>query len=111
MNIFAKAQWSLAQASQYAGRLDVLWNFLVWVGVISTVIVFGAVVYFSVRYRRTATHTASAPVEGNTLLEITWSGIPLVLTLGIFVWGASLYFEVSRPPADAMDIYVVGKQW
>ena len=29
----------------------------------------------------------------------------------MFVWGAKLFFDLARPPADAMDIYVVGKQW
>ena len=29
----------------------------------------------------------------------------------MFFWGASLFFEHARAPADAADIYVVGKQW
>jgi cytochrome c oxidase subunit 2 len=29
----------------------------------------------------------------------------------IFVWGASLYFTLYRPPKDAIEIFVVGKQW
>lgn len=29
----------------------------------------------------------------------------------IFVWGASLFFAMSRPPAGALNVYVVGKQW
>jgi cytochrome c oxidase subunit 2 len=29
----------------------------------------------------------------------------------IFVWGANLYFTLYRPPTEAMDIYVTGKQW
>ena len=29
----------------------------------------------------------------------------------IFVWGAGMYFAMSRPPEDALNIYVVGKQW
>jgi len=28
-----------------------------------------------------------------------------------FVWGALLYFRIFNPPANAMNIYVVGKQW
>jgi cytochrome c oxidase subunit 2 len=31
--------------------------------------------------------------------------------MGIFVWGASVYFSYARPPAGAMDIYLVGKRW
>jgi cytochrome c oxidase subunit 2 len=29
----------------------------------------------------------------------------------IFAWGASLFFTISRPPAGALEIQVVGKQW
>ena len=29
----------------------------------------------------------------------------------MFVWGAKVFFDLSRPPAGAMEIYVVGKQW
>jgi cytochrome c oxidase subunit 2 len=29
----------------------------------------------------------------------------------MFAWGASLYFHLSYPPANALNLYVVGKQW
>ena len=29
----------------------------------------------------------------------------------MFAWGASIFFTESRPPADSMEIYVIGKQW
>jgi cytochrome c oxidase subunit 2 len=29
----------------------------------------------------------------------------------MFVWGSVLYFRIYTPPANAMNIYVVGKQW
>jgi len=45
------------------------------------------------------------------LLEATWTIIPLAIFLVTFVWGALLYFRIYNPPANAMNIYVVGKQW
>jgi len=50
-------------------------------------------------------------IEGSTLLEATWTIIPLGLFMVMFVWGALIYFRVYTPPANAMNIYVVGKQW
>jgi cytochrome c oxidase subunit 2 len=44
-------------------------------------------------------------------LEILWSVIPFGITMVMFTWGASLYFKESRPPDNALPIYVVGKQW
>jgi cytochrome c oxidase subunit II len=29
----------------------------------------------------------------------------------MFWWGTRLFVSASRPPAGAMEIYVIGKQW
>ncbi len=29
----------------------------------------------------------------------------------MFAWGAKVFFDVYRPPAGAMEVYIVGKQW
>jgi cytochrome c oxidase subunit 2 len=29
----------------------------------------------------------------------------------MFAWGASVFFRLTRPPANALDIYVTAKQW
>jgi len=31
--------------------------------------------------------------------------------LGLFVWSTAVYVKMSRIPPDAMNIYVIGKQW
>ena len=68
------------------------------------------VVTFSIMYRKEKNPQAMQ-IEGSTLLEATWTIIPLGLFLICFVWGALLYFRIYTPPANAMNIYVVGKQW
>ena len=37
--------------------------------------------------------------------------VPFLLTMVMFYWGASLYFTMTRPPKDALEIWVVGRQW
>jgi cytochrome c oxidase subunit 2 len=44
-------------------------------------------------------------------LEIAWSVIPLLITFTFFFWGASVFFAINRPPNDAIEVSVVGKQW
>ena len=44
-------------------------------------------------------------------MEIAWTLTPLAIFLAMFVWAANLYYEHATPPDDAMDVYVVGKQW
>jgi cytochrome c oxidase subunit 2 len=68
------------------------------------------VVSFSILYSKKR-HPQAVQIEGSTLLEATWTIIPLGLFLIMFVWGALLYFRIYTPPANAMNIYVVGKQW
>ena len=34
-----------------------------------------------------------------------------MISMVIFVWGASVFFAMSRPPDETLNIYVVGKQW
>ena len=29
----------------------------------------------------------------------------------MFAWGAKVFFDLYRPPAGAMEIFIVGKQW
>ncbi len=65
---------------------------------------------FSILYSKKR-HPEAVQIEGSTLLEATWTIIPLGLFLVMFVWGALLYFRIYTPPANAMNIYVVGKQW
>jgi cytochrome c oxidase subunit 2 len=67
-------------------------------------------VSFSLLYNKKR-HPVAVQIEGSTLLEATWTIIPLGLFLIMFVWGALLYFRIYTPPANAMNIYVVGKQW
>ncbi len=44
-------------------------------------------------------------------LETLWSVIPFIIAMTMFAWGAQIFFEQSRPPSNAVEIYVVGKQW
>ncbi len=99
------------QASSIAGNVDALYAFLVLVTAFFSLLIAVLIVYFAIKYRRRSEDFVPGPVHGGLALEITWSVIPLGLSMVMFAWGAKLFFEESRPPADAMEIYVTGKQW
>lgn len=99
------------QASTTATHLDHLTLYLLIVATIFTVLIFTCIFYFAIKYRRREEHERAVEIEGAMPLEILWSVIPFLLMMVMFVWGASVFFEMSRPPDDAMNIYVVGKQW
>ncbi len=99
-----------AEASTIAPYTDALYFFLLLITVIGLVLVGALIFGFSIRYRRQRNPVATQ-VEGSTLLEATWTIIPLAIFLVVFVWGAVLYFRIYNPPANSMNIYVIGKQW
>jgi cytochrome c oxidase subunit II len=98
------------EASTIAPYADALYFFLLTITVVGLILVGTLVFGFSIRYRA-ANHPVAEQVEGSTLLEATWTIIPLALFLVVFVWGALLYFRIYTPPANSMNIYIVGKQW
>jgi cytochrome c oxidase subunit 2 len=98
------------EASKIAPQMDALLFFMVLVSLIGLTIVVLLVTSFSILYRKSR-HPVAVQVEGSTLLEAVWTIIPLGLFLVMFVWGALIYFRVFTPPPNAMNIYVVGKQW
>ncbi len=100
-----------ARASTIAPDVDHLLFFLLAVSIFFTVLIFGAIFVFAIKYRRRSDGELPRAIHGSIPLEIVWSIIPLGLTMVMFTWGASLFFEESRPPDNAMSIYVVGKQW
>jgi cytochrome c oxidase subunit 2 len=94
-----------------APRVDALYFFLVGLTVFFSLLIAGLIVYYAVRFRRRSPEAIGARIEGGLVLEITWTVIPFVVVMGIFAWGASVFFAMSRPPDDTLNVYVVGKQW
>ena len=98
------------EASTIAPYTDALYFFLILMSLAGTLLVVALIFGFSLKYRREKNPVATQ-VEGSTLLEATWTIIPLALFLVVFVWGGLLYFRIYNPPVNSMNIYVVGKQW
>jgi cytochrome c oxidase subunit 2 len=99
------------QASSVAADVDHLLYFLLAVAAFFSIGIFLTIFYFAIRYRRRSEEELPAKPHSPVTLEILWTVIPFGLTMIMFVWGASVFFTISTPPADAEQIYVVGKQW
>ena len=98
------------RAAVSASNLDALFIFLLLVTGTVTIMIFILVTVFALRYRHNLVDKAT-PILGSTALETTWSLVPFGIFLIFFVWGAVLYFQERTPPRNAMEIYVVAKQW
>jgi len=101
------------QASSLAPEVDALYFFLIGVTAFFTISIATLIIYFAIKYRRgsRASRQIAEHTRGTLMLEAAWIVIPLVISLFIFVWSAKLYFTMARPPADALEIECVGRQW
>jgi cytochrome c oxidase subunit II len=103
--------FSPEQASSFAGDVDALYWFLWALTIVIGSLLSFLILYFAVKYRRRNEDEIPRPVRASHRLEGIWVGVPFVVAMGIFVWGADIYYRMYRPPGEAIDIYVVAKQW
>jgi cytochrome c oxidase subunit II len=98
-------------ASTLSWKVDALYFYLSGVTLFFTLLISIVLIFFVIRYRRRTPYEIPRPVAGSHKLETLWTVIPFVIAMTIFGWGASVYYEQYRPPRNAVEIYVVGKQW
>ena len=99
------------EASTTAQRTDDIYFFLIGFSVFVLAIVFLPMIYCLFKYRR-GQRASREPLKVSTnVIEVTWTILPTLIALGLFAWGADVYFYEEVPPADALPINVIGKQW
>jgi cytochrome c oxidase subunit II len=99
------------QASAQAGQVDAIYFFMVAVTAFFSLLIGTLVVVFAVKFRRRHADEIGIAIHGSLALELLWTIIPLGIAMVMFAWGAKVFFDLYRPPAGAMEIFVVGKQW
>jgi cytochrome c oxidase subunit 2 len=99
------------QASAQAGQVDALYLFMVAITAFFSLLIAGFIVAFAIKYRRRSRDEVGYAIHGSLALELLWTVIPFFIVMGMFAWGAKLFFDLYRPPAGAMEVFVVGKQW
>ncbi|MCC6264557.1 MAG: cytochrome c oxidase subunit II [Bryobacterales bacterium] len=98
-------------ASANAQTVDHLYLVFVIGSAVIVAAIFLVILYLIIRFRRREGNLVARRVKESPYIEIAWSGIPLLILMGAFVWGAKIYFDEAVPPANSTEIYVVGKQW
>ena len=73
--------------------------------------VLGLMLYIMVRFRRAANPVPSKTAH-NTLIEIIWTVVPVLILVAIAVPSISLIAEQYKPaPKDAVTVKITGYQW
>jgi len=70
-------------ASTMASRVDALYLFLVGLSAFFSILIAVMVVVFMVKFKRKDPNDVGARIHGGMVLEITWSVVPLIISLGI----------------------------
>ena len=100
-----------SQASNFAPEVDrIYFSLLALCSAVALLVCF-AIAWFCLRYRRGSRADRTPTKWRQRPFEIAWTVIPFFIFLGIFFWAAEVFFGMSSPPANATEIYVVGKQW
>jgi cytochrome c oxidase subunit 2 len=98
-------------ASTVADKVDALFFFLVAISIFFSLVIVVGLVYSAARYRKGSEATRKGALDDYLPLELAWSLIPLAIAMVIFVWSAKVFYDMRVAPKNAMEIYVVGKQW
>ncbi|HEY7843373.1 MAG TPA: cytochrome c oxidase subunit II [Bradyrhizobium sp.] len=107
----AEWEWKLQQAgSPVMEHIEWFHNWLLVIITVITLFVLGLLITVMVKFNARANPTPSRTTH-NTLIEVAWTLIPVLILVGIAVPSFRLLFqELDIPKAD-LTIKATGKQW
>ena len=99
------------QASTLAPEVDNLYLGVIAITAFFAIVVVVLVLYFAFKYRDDSGEKIGEPIHGSVPLELGWSIIPFIISIGIFVWASVVFFHIVRAPDQTLEIYSTGKRW
>jgi cytochrome c oxidase subunit 2 len=91
--------------------VDVLFYAILAISIFCFVGITVAVVWFSWKYRHRKGHRAEESSSHNDALEITWTIIPSIVCVIIFLLGWKGFVDLNTPPKHALEVTVVAEKW
>ncbi len=90
-----------------ASSTDVPFQFALWIGAATLLLIIGVMLYFGIRYRRRSPDQKPRQSAANdVVLQFAWTVIPFVLFMDLFYVGFRGFMDVSHVPSNAMEISV-----
>jgi cytochrome c oxidase subunit 2 len=103
--------WWPPTASAYASQIDFLFVSLLVIAGLTVGLVFYLLLFFANNYRHGSNADRSGTTKKTWRFEVSWTVATLLIFVGLAGWGADIYLKLYNPPADALQIFIVGKQW
>jgi cytochrome c oxidase subunit 2 len=102
--------WLPKQASTVAQSVDHTFFVITWICYVFFFGITAALIFFMIKYRRKGHDVVQGPTH-NTALELTWTIIPLLLSIAIFVVGMRGYLNLQEAPEGSYEVQVTGQKW
>ena len=104
-------QTTIEPKSDYADAVQGVYVIVFWLAAIVFVAVLAAILVISIVFRERPGREAQQ-FHGNTRLEVLWTLIPVVIVVIMAVPTFKALADTTKPPpAEALEITVVGHQW
>jgi cytochrome c oxidase subunit 2 len=92
--------------------IDGIWDTLLLWGTIVFIIVEVILVYTIFKFRKRPYSPPPQMIHGNTLMEITWTVLPIFILVIIAIPTVKTIFKTQAPaPSGAVEVQVIGHQW
>jgi len=100
----------LDSATPIMDRVTSFHNLLLWIITLITLFVLGLLIYVVWRFRESANPTPSRRSH-HTLLEVVWTGVPVLILVIIAIPSFKLLYYNDVVPETEMTIKAIGRQW
>jgi cytochrome c oxidase subunit 2 len=103
--------WLPENVSTYGADIDWLFSVIQWITGVTFLGVIVAMIVFLVKYRRQEGRRALY-THGNTALEITWTIVPAIILIVLFMLSQSTWWSIKgRQPSSDFRVEVTAKQF
>ena len=103
--------WLPAPVSNFADTVDGDFYFVYWVSIFFLVLITALLVIFMVKFKAPEGQKATSQNDHNLILEIAWTGIPVILSIMMFWYGYKGYVAMDTAPSNAMTITAQASTW
>jgi cytochrome c oxidase subunit 2 len=108
--------WFPVQGSTQAGKIDTLWDVLIFCSVpvfvlVTTVVLFAA---WKFRVQPGQEHLDGPPIHGNTRLEVIWTAVPAIMLVSLVTYAYLVLHDIEKAPANPTaerHVHVVAQQF
>jgi len=101
----------LNPASEGAQNIANLYWLTFWIAAAIFILVEGLLLYAVIRFRERDPKATPPKIHGSTPLEIAWTVAPATILLMVFALMVRTMSAAAQPPAEAMQVKVIGHQW